>query len=258
MQLIIELISQEQNKLAQSNLCQWLSEGNNQKEDKLLFIPSMTFFVLGFRDILNFIKIENPQTTLDFLINNHCDEDMDHWRWFLSDLEQLGFSLNSWGDNINHVFQSVWADENFRTRAMIYETIALIRSKNSPELSLVMIEVLEAAFGIFINSINPLIKESNLYHELTYFGKHHQDQEESHSAGSWTGDSKPDEIIENIQLSPQQREEAKEIVTNFFNRFHGLFDCWYEARNHYTRTTQKDSNIIHKELNQEMELNITN
>lgn len=57
----------------------------------------MSFLVLGFKDILAFLRVPTPKNSLEASINLHVQEDSDHWLWYLADLERLGFTRESWG-----------------------------------------------------------------------------------------------------------------------------------------------------------------
>ena len=83
-------IDHKKNQLSQNPFCLWLKQAGLE-QDALIFAPSMSYFVLGFRDILELAKRPNPKTELDFSINVHCEEDKEHWKWFLGDIQKLGY-----------------------------------------------------------------------------------------------------------------------------------------------------------------------
>ena len=82
MQTILTLIENKKQKLSTHSFCRWL-EAAPLNQDALAFAPSMSYFVLGFRDILELVKYTNPQSDLEKAINHHCEEDSEHWKWFL-------------------------------------------------------------------------------------------------------------------------------------------------------------------------------
>src|SRR5690348_15890972 len=103
MKTILPIIDARKRQLGDSPFCRWLAGDEGSDEDRFAFVPAQLFLVLGFRDILSFLKVANPKTDLDALINVHCQEDLDHWKWYLEDLEMLGFTLSWWGDSMGDV-----------------------------------------------------------------------------------------------------------------------------------------------------------
>jgi hypothetical protein len=132
----IAYIEKKQHKLNQTDFCKWLRDEKIIFNDKTAFIPAMSFFVLGFRDILRYLEYKTPQNEIEMMINTHCQEDSFHWKWFLSDMEKLGFGLHSWGSSVTDLLDKMWSDEDIPMRDMVYETFILINHHNNPKLSL--------------------------------------------------------------------------------------------------------------------------
>ncbi len=243
-------IEQRQKQLARSAFCAWLNQvGLDQ--DALRFAPSMTYFVLGFRDILALAKRERSVSEsvsdldeLDLAINTHCEEDREHWKWFLSDIEKLGY-LNTTPEKF--LFR-IWSDEEQMPRRMIYHITHLIQSETDSRLILVMIECLEAAFAVFIESLKPQLVKRGFYEKLTYFGQKHDLGEQSHAMGSWIEDQAAgekgskshvphpasheahgDTVVARLASSPSSPElesQAARLVDSIFNHFEMLFEHW--------------------------------
>lgn len=230
MKQMLKLIDIKKKEIESHQLCQWMSDKNIDPSERLSFVPSMLFFIMGFSDILKEVKIKNPQTPLDHIINTHCDEDADHWRWYLKDIERLGFSLQDWGGDVYGVFKTLWSDELFPTRKLVYETIKYAQNSKDPVVRLILIEIMEATFGAFtINMIHPL-KETQFYKKLHFFGHTHEHAEDNHSLGSWTSDQSPEEYMEGIEVSDSIKYEATGMIEHLFDLFSEMFTCWYEQK----------------------------
>ena len=230
MNQILGLIDIKKKTIEQHELCKWMSNAQIDPKLRLSFVPSMLFFIMGFSDILKEIKVKNPQTKLDYIINTHCDEDSDHWRWYLKDLENLGFSLNDWGGNVSGVFSTLWDEKLYPTRKLVYESIKYAQNAKDPVLKLILIEVMEATFGAFtINMIHPL-KETSYYKALDFFGHTHEHAEDNHSLGSWTSDETPEEFMHNIKVESSIKYEAVAMIDHLFDLFSEMFDCWLDQK----------------------------
>lgn len=235
MKEMIPVIQEKMKVLENTQLCKWLRENEENGEDRFLFTPSMAFFVLGFRDILEATRIPNPKTDLEREINIHCNEDIDHWQWYLNDLEKMGFSHQSWGAGAIDVLRTVWNDDAYIVRKMVYETIANIKKYNDPLISLSIIEVLEAAFGVFITHMLKPIQHLGVYHGLEYFGSLHVEKELAHARGAWEDGVRTESEFEEHELTTAQREIVKDLADQMTNDFRLMFAYWYSTRNKYIR-----------------------
>ncbi len=241
MQTILTFIENKKQELSNHSFCRWL-ETAPLSQDALAFAPSMSYFVLGFRDILELVKYANPQTDLEKAINHHCEEDSEHWKWFLQDLSALGY-LNS----STEVFLSkIWSDEGRTPRNMVYFLTHLIQQQKDPYLVWTVIECLEAAFAVFIDKLRPQLVQRGLYRRLMYFGKMHDEGEQSHALGSWIedGDIKEDHFDHhqhelNLAFSEEQIKQAQPIIEKIFMQFEVLFTHW-----HQEAETTKTMNVL--------------
>lgn len=223
--ILITHISRQKLDLEQHLFCVNLRETNKLE---FSFVPQMTFFVLGFRDILESIRIDQPSTALERSINLHCDEDSEHWRWFLDDLNTLGMDINYWGSSMHSILKTLWSPDTYQVRSLIYLIIHHIQASHTAEEKLIIIECLESAFAAFINSFNQLVMKSALYQDLIYFGKHHREQEAAHEMGSW---------IEGDKVIDQQHTDTDSIrnrymlyvIDDIFAGFDKVFHCWNAA-----------------------------
>lgn len=139
MKIIMEKIEMKKSALEHSRLIEWLKREDVPNVEKLSFAPAMAFFIMGFRDILFSLKQPNPTNWVEIIVNHHCNEDADHWRWYAQDLERLGFDHAAWGGNPTELFSKLWNDETWESRNLVYLTMHYVRSAPSPIIFLVII-----------------------------------------------------------------------------------------------------------------------
>ncbi len=119
MRTIIKKIDMRKSALEHSRFIEWLEREDVPCDEKLSFAPAMAFFIMGFRDILFSLKRSNPNTWVEKMVNQHCDEDVDHWRWYAQDLERLGFDHTAWGEDLSVLFSRLWSDETCESRNLV-------------------------------------------------------------------------------------------------------------------------------------------
>lgn len=227
-------IETRKKQLGKNTFCQWLRQVGPE-QDALSFAPSMSYFVLGFRDILALAKRKQPKTELDEAINHHCEEDREHWKWFLSDIQKMGY-LDTTPEKF--LFR-IWSDQEQTPRQMIYHITHLIQSEIDSRLILTMIECLEAAFAVFIETLKPQLVKRGFYEKLIYFGQQHDLGEQSHAMGSWieggsssTAGNHAETTLAHLASSdspPEVEARAIQIVDSIFDQFELLFQHWHQV-----------------------------
>ncbi len=249
MQLIIPLIEKKQKDLEQCRFLLWLENKNIPVEQRLSFTPSMIFFIMGFNDILNLLKINPPNNKLESIITTHCEEDIEHWQWYLNDLERLGFDLNTWGPDLPTFMKNLWAKETTAVRQLVYHCVAYHLNYKNKLIDLVLLEVLEATFGAFIGPMVKCVQEAGLWNNLEFFGRIHHDAESAHSSGSWVENESVDNILYEFDLDDKTRLLANEMIIDLFSRFNMMFDTWYESR----KVFQARPNYLTKDMHQTLD-----
>ena len=189
----------------------------------LNFVPRMMFFVMGFKDLMQLVRYHHPSNDLERSVNTHSDEDSNHWEWYLRDLEFISGKFKN--AHSRELISEVWADETMQVRDTIYTFAGHIKSFSNPVARMLMIEVLEITFDKFKESVHPMLKKADLYGQLDYFGKTHQETEENHSTGI-----SDDEINGLIALLPDElKEEMVEVVNSLFDKMYAMAANWAEA-----------------------------
>lgn len=197
-------------------------KGNAPTNEKLKFIPDMLFFVMGFKDLMNLVRYETPQNELERDVNAHSDNDDYHWKWYLQDLAFLDEQFKN--ENSIDLICNVWDNVSFEGRNSVYVFARYMQEYQHPAARMLMVEVLEIGFGIFLSYLHPVLKESGLYDKLDYFGKKHQDVEESHDTG--TSDDEISGLIE--QLPENIKEDMLIIINQLFNQIYKMTENWAE------------------------------
>lgn len=252
MHRILKKIEFETLKLEGSQLCLWLKNDKAEHEDYLSFTPSMLFFVLGFKDVLSAMQVINPKTDVDNELNTHCQEDLDHWKWYLQDLETMGYIPESWGSRMSDMFHQIWGDESFEVRNLVYTLMHQVKKYNDPYLSLVIIEYLEASFAVFIRHMLIPINDLDIYKKLNYFGKTHVEKEEAHSRGSWVEGHRS--VVDNHskhEFDEVTLHSANLIIDELSFQMLQVFNYWYSTRNKFSRfMPQEITKYLDKEKGQ--------
>ncbi len=234
MKKIIKYIEFEQKKLSESEFLKWLADSSISPSHRLSFTPSMLFFIMGFKDLLESIHIKNPQTPLENIISTHCEEDLHHWKWYIEDLKTLGYG--NIGNDLMDFSSDLWGKERKAARNLIYKAFNYHFQKPSIICDLVLIEVLEATFGVFVESMKKCVEDYNAYDKLLYFGKTHHDAEESHGNGNWVEGESLDDTILSLKLSSHEEQYSVNMVEELFELFEETFKMWHKIESNLTIT----------------------
>lgn len=228
MSALLQRIADNQAQLEKHAFCQHLVNRRDTSLQAYSFVPHMTFFILGFRDILEEVRYQNPKNSLEESLNEHCDEDSEHWLWFIEDLKALEMDVDHWGGNISSVLQTLWARDTYIVRELVYRIINHIRTAQNAEEKMIIVECMESTFSVFINSLNVITRKNGRYNKLKFFGKQHYEAEHSHAAGSWLEGEKSHEdcaYADNIQNF--RLRHMCNVIDDIFEGFDQMFNCWY-------------------------------
>ena len=246
MKLVVKHLENEQAQLRQCEFIQWLENSDVSPDDRLSFVPSMLFFIMGFKDILSSAHIENPRNELEHLISTHCEEDLDHWEWYISDLQTLGF--DRWGEDLFKFSSQIWSNDSKAARELVYKLFNYHYTKPSLILDLVLIEVLEATFGAFSDAMEKCVKEAGRFEELKFFGAIHKEAEENHTSGSWVENGEVEDIILKFELTESERLLATEMIGNVFSMFEDMFAMWLKTSDEYKSVKQNTTKLVDSQL----------
>lgn len=238
MSTLLQKIATRQSQLENHIFCQHLVHHGDISEHAYRFVPHMTFFVLGFRDILEEIRVKNPKTELEISLNAHCDEDSEHWLWFIEDLKVLNMDVDYWGGNMGSVLSTLWSRKDYPIRELVYNIVCHIRSTKTAEEKMIIIDCLESAFSVFINSLNFITHKNGYYEKLKYFGAKHYEDEASHSTGNWLEGEKTSDQSHSYEIQPFRLRHMNLVVDDIFQGFDQVFNCWYSSLQTVTTATK--------------------
>jgi hypothetical protein len=226
MNTLFQAIEAHKDALCEHNFCQYLRQNAAEHPNSFAFVPHMTFFVLGFKDMLENFRIKEPKTTIEEMINEHCNEDADHWEWFLQDLRTLKLGIEEWGGDISSAISLIWSDSNFAVRNQVYRVMHHVFQCKTPHEKLILMECLEAAFAAFVVNLNVLTQKTGHYKKLKYFGEHHFEKESDHAMGSWL-----DDTDKKVPMPHQAKYSIREnymqaMIDDIFAGFNQVFSAW--------------------------------
>ncbi len=228
MEEVLALIEKKKQKFAKSGLFEFMRDKSIDPRQRLAFAPCVAPFVMSFGELNKYVFREEPTNDpLQEIINKHSYEDDHHWLWFLEDLETLGINKTlKFSDALNFV----WSEETQASRWLTHQIFRYAFGATSIA-KLAILEVIEATGNVFFSTASPIAEELRTItqKEFLYFGCFHLEVETGHTTGT------PDieQLIENIQLTIESRQEALDIVENLFEAFTKLTDeLLVYAKNH--------------------------
>lgn len=220
MQHINQAIENRKQQLRRSPLCLMIDDTSLTMESRLAFTPAMLFFVMGFKDILDTMKVENSTDPLQQSVNIHCEEDSFHWQWYLKDLQRISYGKNFLKNTGTEMFEMIWSEPYSAVREVVYESIHLAKVYSTPFYKLMLIEALEATFDCFNDPVFRLVNTMGKQDELEYFGQVHAHSEANHAMNEEPHDNyQPDEV---------ETRNALFIIDKVFDAFENVFTCWYQ------------------------------
>lgn len=219
MEEVLALIEKKKQEFAKSELFEFMRDKSIDPRQRLAFAPCMAPFVMSFGEFNKYVFREEPTNhPIQEIVNNHTYEDDHHWLWFLKDLETLGINRYV---KFNDALNFLWNEETKGSRLVSHQ---IFRSafRASPLTKLAILEVTEATGNVFFSTAAPIAQELRTItqKEFLYFGGFHLAVETGHTRGT----PEVDQLIKNIQLSEETRQEAFKIVENLFEVFTELTD----------------------------------
>jgi hypothetical protein len=219
MEEVLALIEKKKQIFASSELFEFMRDKSIDPRQRLAFAPCIAPFAMSFGEFNKYVFREEPTNDpLQVIVNNHTYEDDHHWLWFLEDLETLG--INGYV-KFSDALKFLWKEETKGSRWVSHQIFCSAFGA-SPITKLAILEVIEATGNVFFSTAAPIAQELRTItqKEFIYFGCFHLAVETGHT----TGTPEVDQLIKNIQLSEETRQEAFKIVENLFEVFTELTD----------------------------------
>lgn len=228
---IMNLKRERKAQLNQHPFYGWINGENVPLEEKLLFAPIMSLFVMNFRDANKwFIRFPEASSRFEEIINGNTFEDETHSRLFLEDWKKLDLdSRLGWraSDTIWWLFLAELT-EPFRRFVMDFARMCVV-DKGDPMVRFAHSEAGEACGNMFFSIVAPIADqlEAKTGIKYRYFGSHHLDREPGHVIGS-TG------VFESQTLTEAQRHQGTVLATKMFDIFMEMHDCFLRYAQEYT------------------------
>lgn len=200
-------------------LFQYLHDTSIDVRRRLAFAPSVAHFVMSFADLYALVLREEPaRDQYQKLVNAHVEEDANHWRWFLSDLDKLGLDPRL---SFSDALKFVWSDATRRTRLLTYDMCRLGYRADSLT-KLVLVHCIEAAGKVTVKHVAAAGGEfaASTGKRLVYLGPHHLATESDHTL---EGDAVR-RSVEAIEIEPDRAQKFIAMVDESFEAFGGFVD----------------------------------
>lgn len=224
MKQVFEYIDAQLRSFSKKPLFVFLRDANVDPAQRLKFVPYAAHFVMSFADLYHFFLTEpSPGDRYQELVNVHLSEEGTHWKWFLSDLTNLGLDPTL---RFTDAVRFLWGDATVKTRALAYEMCKLSAGLTSLE-KLVMVMAIEATGRAALEAAVPAGCEAEAAsgRHLVYFGSHHLETERKHTLEE---DHVHSALADEV-LSEPVRAGLFSIVDRVFGHFGGFVDEALEA-----------------------------
>jgi hypothetical protein len=219
-------IQSRRSHLEKSDFIQFLSDKATDPNARLAYVPDMLFFIMGFKDILHELQVEPTTDSIQAEVNEHCREDNGHWKWFLRDLDVIQVQNNYLRQPNFKLFSELWSDGNYAIRDMIYQTQHYAKMAPTSAHKMIILEVIEAVFSVFVEHMTVLVNQLGKYEEWKFFGRVHYEAENGHANGSWL-DGQKKEIKVEARMSAADKQLALSIIKGMFDKFEAMFAGWH-------------------------------
>jgi hypothetical protein len=201
-------------------LCGWIDAAEVPPVTKLLILPALATFTMGFRDLnLWVLRYRHPQNRLERGITAHTFEDETHSRMYLEDWQRLGLDERlGWraSDTLWWLFLA-GGTEIPRAQGAYLRALA-VADGGDPLLRYTHSEVIEAAGAVFFSHTAKAAEAAAALTgtEYRYMGPYHLARETGHMAC--------EQAFAAQRLSAGQRERALQLADAMFALFEAFFD----------------------------------
>jgi hypothetical protein len=219
MKRIIRSIEEQTRQLQQHEFFRFISDPAIAPRERLGYAPCISHFVMTFADLYTLVLREEPaRDRYQELVNAHTYEDGGHYKWYLADLERLGYD-----DELpfSDALRVVWGPHNVRLRRLSYEMFKLGLGASSLQ-KLVLVQCIESAGKVSLTHVATSARDFTALEgkPLLYFGSHHVDTEEQHTL---EGDE-AHQLLSGIELDDGALAELLPLVHRTFQLFAGFSD----------------------------------
>lgn len=218
MKEVLALIQKKKQEFAQLPLFEFLRDKSIDPRERVAWAPCMAPFAMMFKDLNAYALREEPASNpIQEMINKHAYEDGRHWRWYLEDIEKLGFDHSL---RFSDALKFLWGEETQKTRQLCYNLFALCVFQTDPILKLAVIESIEVTGTVALSLFAELGDELQqvTQQRCRYFSGYHLGVETGHVQGGLSYED-TEKFLESIQLTEEQKAKAFEAVEMVFDSF---------------------------------------
>jgi hypothetical protein len=222
MKMILQRIRQRTERFAHHPLLSYVRDESIDPWQRLAFLPCLASFSLGFSELSReYLRDDPTDDPVQVAINAHTYEDAEHWKWFLADLNSVGFNHTV---PLDQAIRFLWTAELHASRRLIYDMYRFCRDASSVQ-RLVVSESAEATAKVSI----PLFAAASRGIEtpngkpLLFFGAVHRDVE---SKNEPTQKDDVAALLGELKLDDATRRHYETIVDTIFDDFAEMFDAF--------------------------------
>lgn len=217
MKHVLRTIFERKKRFAARGLFETLKDEALPVRARLTFVPAMAHFIMSFSDLnRSVLRFAEPRDELEHAVNQHTREDEQHWRWYIEDLEALGYGRSR---SATSMLKELWSPDTRAIRDLTYTLVALVAGTDAVT-RLALIEVMEETGNVMFSALAPLARvierEEGL--SLPFCGDLHLAHETGHAIGS------DHALLASIELDPASRREVLRVVERAFDAFDAFAD----------------------------------
>ncbi|WP_066423610.1 hypothetical protein [Anabaena sp. 4-3] len=225
MKEILALITTKKQEFAQLPLLKFMQDQSIDPRKRLAWGKCATPFIMGFSDLNKYgFRDLNSNAPIQVLINKHTEQDDYHWRWFLSDIEKLGFDCSL---KFSDTVKFLWGEETKTPRWVINQLFRYALNAE-PLQKLLIIEVLEITGNIVFGNAAQVAEELQAItgNKYLFFGSSHENVEADHIIDI-------ENFLPTIELTEEQNQEALKLVEKIFELITELVNALFVYATNY-------------------------
>ncbi len=227
MQFVLKLCDERRAYLTKHPFFEWIASDEVSLQDRLSFLPILSNFSMGFRDINKWVlRYPASGDQFELCINAHTFEDQTHSRLYLEDWERLGMDRRLGWRASDTLWWLFLAEANETARAHGFHFLSMgVADGGDPLLRFAHSEVIETCGNVFFEAVAPIAAalSARTGVDYRYLGPYHLARE--------TGHVDTEGMFEDVVLDGPRRTRALNLANAMFDIFEEMFDrflCYAE------------------------------
>ena len=186
MEAVLKHVGDRTERLHAHPLFGWIDSDQVSPEAKMMMLPSLVNFTMGFRDLnLWVLRYPYPRDELERGIDIHTFEDQTHSRLFLSDWRALGLDRHLGWQASDTLWWLFLAEDNEVPRIQgAYLRALAVTDGADPLLRFAHSEIMEACGSVFFQHVAKVAEAltGSTGIDYRYMGPYHLARESGHAA----------------------------------------------------------------------------